>query len=211
MHFAYILGMRRTPLTDLDWWVIIAMSEPVTDDVGAGLTIERRLGGAGMRIMPAERREIALAYLSDPDLGTISACAKHFNRTREAIAGCLKGEDFEALRRHVDHEAGESAKGILMRGREKAAKAWVEKAVDTAAEKGDHKPARDLLIATKVIAPAPSTGNLFININPLGPGPDRWRDMVTGVVVDEIPDGATGIAIGVIDSDVQVNASPAKP
>jgi hypothetical protein len=172
--------------------------------VGAELTIERRLGGQPMRITPAERREIALAYLSDPDLGTKSACAKHFGRTREAIAGCLKGEEFEALARQVDHETGESAKGILKRGREKAATVWV-KALDVAAEKGDHKPARDLLIATKVIAPLPSTGNLFININPLGPGPDRWKDMATGVVVDEIPDGATGIAIGVRDSDVQVS------
>ena len=132
----------------------------------------------------------------DPELGTISACAKHFKRTREAIAGCLKGEDFEALRRQVHHEASESAKGILKRGIEKAANAWVDKAIDAAAEKGDHKPARDLLIATKVIAPAPSTGNFFIAINALGPGPMRWQDQRTGLIVDEIPDGDRGVALG---------------
>src|SRR4051812_37305145 len=159
----------------------------VQDAASIGLTAERRLGGAGMRIAPAERREIALAYLSDPDLGTISACAKHFSRTREAIAGCLKGDDFETLRRQVDHEAGEGAKDILKRARVKAATAWVDKAIDAAAEKGDHKPARDLLVATKVIAPAPSTGNVFIAVNPLGTGPRLWRDQRTGVTLDELP------------------------
>ena len=30
------------------------------------LMVERRLGGAGMRITPAEKREMAVAYLTDP-------------------------------------------------------------------------------------------------------------------------------------------------
>lgn len=179
------------------------------EDRMAGLTVERRLGGAGMRITPAERREIAIAYLSDPDLGTMSACAKHFGRTREAVAGCLKGEEFETLRRQVDHDAGEAAKGILKRARVKAATAWVDKAIDAAAEKGDHKPSRDLLIATKVIEPAPATGNLFIAIQ-VGNEPTRWQDRTTGLVVDELPEGATGVQIGVRDCDIQV-ALPTPP
>lgn len=180
-------------------------------EVPAGLTVERRLGGAGMRITPAERREIAIAYLSDPDLGTISACAKHFSRTREAIAGCLKGDEFEALRRQVDHEAGESAKGILKRARIKAANAWVDKAIDAAAEKGDHKPARDLLIVTKVIQPLPTTGGVFIALNVNGPGPTRWHGP-DGVVVDELPEDADLVVqIGARDSDIQVQAAPSLP
>jgi hypothetical protein len=133
------------------------------DRSNVGLTVERRLGGAGMRITPAERREIALAYLSEPGLGTISACAKHFSRTREAIAGCLKGEDFETLRRQVDHEMGESATATLKRAVGQAATAWVG-AVDVAAEKGDHKPARDLLIATNVIEPPQDGPKVIVQI-----------------------------------------------
>src|SRR5262252_4578872 len=98
------------------------------------LTVERRLGGAGMRVTPAERREIQIAYLTDPALGSISACAKHFNRTRDAVRACLRGEDFEALRTQVDLEAADEAKGVLKRARVKAATAWVEKAIDAAAE-----------------------------------------------------------------------------
>jgi hypothetical protein len=139
------------------------MLKATTDRSNVGLTVERRLGGAGMRITPAERREISLAYLSEPGLGTISACAKHFSRTREAIKGCLKGDDFEALRRQVDHEMGESATVILKRAVGQAATAWVG-AVDVAAEKGDHKPARDLLIATNVIEPPQDGPKVIVQI-----------------------------------------------
>lgn len=170
------------------------------------LTAERRLGGAGMRTTPAERREIALAYLTDPELGTISACAKYFKRTREAISACLKGEAFERLRKEVDLDAGEHAKRILTGAREQGARAWVQ-ALDIAAEKGDHKPARDLLVATKVIEPAPATSNLFIGVSVRGSdGRQRWRDTVTGHVVDEPPsDAEQYIFVGGVDiSDVKL-------
>lgn len=100
-----------------------------------------------MRLTPVEKREIVIASLTDPDLGSISSCAKHFTRTREAIAGCLKGDAFEALQKRVDIEAGDEVKAILKRARVKAARAWVDTASDAAAERGDHKPARDLIVA----------------------------------------------------------------
>jgi hypothetical protein len=162
----------------------------------------RRTGGRGMHVTPAERRAIAIAYLTNADLGTVSACARHFNRTREAIAGCLKGADYERLRVQVDNEAGEDAKRILKAGRERAARAWVDTAIDAAAKSGNHKAARDLLIATKVIEPAPVTANFFVGI--CDGRSVRWRDSA-GNVVDQLPEGASGVQIGGNVEDVVVN------
>jgi hypothetical protein len=122
-------------------------------------TNERRLGGAGAHLTPAEKREIALAFLTDPELGSISKCAAHFNRTREAVTAVVRSDDFEKLKQEVDIEAGASAKRILQGAREKAARAWVNTAIDAAAERGDHKPSRDLLLHTKVLDPLAQMGH----------------------------------------------------
>jgi hypothetical protein len=170
------------------------------------LTAERRLGGAGMRLAPAEKREIAIAYLTDPDLGTITACAKHFTHTREAISACLRGDEFEALRTQVDIEAGDEAKGILKRARVKAAKAWVDTAIDAAAERGDHKPAKDLLVATHVIEPAPAGSAFYVGI--LVSGQRKWIGS-DGCLLDELPPNSSlGIGIGLLDGEVQVSMQP---
>lgn len=169
------------------------------------LTVERRLGGAGMRVTPAERREIQIAYLTDPDLGSITACAKHFTRTRDAVRACLTGDDFEALRKQVDIDAGDEAKGILKRARVRAAKAWVETAIDAAAERGDHKPAKDLLVATKVIEPAPATSAFYIGV--IVNGQRQWRGD-DGIVVDEPPPGAASVILGILPGEADIQFLP---
>lgn len=157
---------------------------------------------------PAERREVALAYLTNPDLGSVSACARHFNRSRDAVSNCLRGPLFEALRRQVDEEAGMAAKRVLMGARLKAASAWVDQAIDAAAQRGDHKPSRDLLVATKVVEPLPShSQNVFggVQVN----GKTVWRSP-DGEEFDELPSDAGGaIRIGLSDRDVQVDVQTA--
>ena len=82
--------------------------------------------------------------------------ADRFGRTRETIAGVLKGDDFEALKRQVNGDMAQEARHAISTHRVKAARAWT-RAVDVAAEKGDHKPAKDLLIHTDVIKPIGET------------------------------------------------------
>ncbi len=71
----------------------------------------------------------------------------------------LKGDDFAALKRQVDGDMIEAARHAISTHRVKAARAWT-RAVDVAAEKGDHKPAKDLLIHTDVIKPIGETTGL---------------------------------------------------
>jgi hypothetical protein len=106
--------------------------------------------GAGSRVTAPERREIQQAHLLE-GLNR-SALAVRFGRTRETIASVLRGPDFEQLRAEVDRGEAEDAKAILHRHRIVAANAWAA-AVGTAAGKGDHRPARDLLVHTRTIQP----------------------------------------------------------
>jgi hypothetical protein len=48
--------------------------------------LKPNLGGAGTHMGIVERREIAVAFLTHRQLRTVSALAKHFNRSREAVA-----------------------------------------------------------------------------------------------------------------------------
>jgi len=52
----------------------------------------------------------------------------------------------------------EQARGVLDQFASRAASAWVT-SIPKAAKKGDHRPARDLLIATGVISPTESTSS----------------------------------------------------
>jgi hypothetical protein len=110
----------------------------------------RHRPGAGSRVTAPERREIQQAHLLE-GLNR-SALAVRFGRTRETIASVLQGPDFEQLRAEVDRGEAEDAKAILHRHRIVAANAWAA-AVGTAAGKGDHRPARDLLVHTRTIQP----------------------------------------------------------
>ena len=94
--------------------------------------------------MPAERREIQVAYLTE-DRVSVSDLAKRFGRTRETIAGLLKGEDFDALDAQLHEEAIKRARTGLRRNAVKAAQAWAETSVDAASQRGDHRPTRELL------------------------------------------------------------------
>jgi hypothetical protein len=134
----------------------------------------RKKTGGAAHLSPAERRDIQQVHLEEGLNQT--QLAHRFDRTREAIANCLKGEDFDALKAHVQQGLAEIARAKLASGVEKAADAWV-RSVDTAADKGDHKPAKDLLMHTGVIEREASgrgdTFQVFIGMpgEPIGPAP----------------------------------------
>lgn len=110
----------------------------------------RHKPGRCSQVMPNERREIQLAHLHEGLNQT--ALAARFGRTRETIAQVLKGDGFDALKREVDEEMIAHARRVLSTHRVPAARAWT-RAMDVAAAKGDHRPAKDLLLHTDVIRP----------------------------------------------------------
>ncbi len=119
--------------------------------------------------MPDERRAIQQAHLAEGL--TRRALADRFGRTRETIAGVLQGDDFERLCQVVEADLAESVLRKMKAHGVQAANQWF-KAADKAAEKGDHKPAKDLLLHTGLLRPIGegNTGNRVIVQIGLGPG-----------------------------------------
>ena len=103
----------------------------------------RRKPGRGSQVTPAERREIQHLHLVD-GLNQKQIAAQT-GRTRETIAAQLRDEDFQALKRQLDGEMAEEARSTLKRHVKTAARDWI-KASSIAAKRGDHKPAKDLLL-----------------------------------------------------------------
>ena len=76
--------------------------------------------------------------------------AARVGRTRETISAQLRDDDFQALKRELDAEMAEEARTTLRSHVRSAATYWV-KAAAVAAKRGDHRPARDLLLHAGVI------------------------------------------------------------
>ena len=108
----------------------------------------RRKAGRGSQVMPDERREIQLVHLVE-GLNQ-RQLAERFGRTRETIAGVLKNDGFQALKREIDAEMAEEARSTLNGYVGRAAKDWIT-ASGIAAKKGDHKPAKEILLHAGVI------------------------------------------------------------
>jgi hypothetical protein len=122
----------------------------------------RHKPGRGSEVGAEERRAIQAAHLVEGLNQT--RLAARFGRRREAIARVLKGEEFEALRRDVLAEVKATAKAELERAIVPAAKAWGA-SLDVAARKGDHKPAKDLLLHTDVIQPLGEESGCGVVVN----------------------------------------------
>ena len=148
-----------------------AMTQTPSSDVPA----TRHGPGRGSQVMPDERRQIQYAHLVD-GLNQ-RQLADRFGRKRETIAGVLKGDDFERLRQDVESELRTTAVRTLKNNVGRAADGWV-KAIGKAADRGDHKPSKDLLMHTGVIEPLGehgAKGNMLMLI-----GVNIYKDMRTG-------------------------------
>jgi BMFP domain-containing protein YqiC len=159
------MAHTRTPAA------IVAWAEAKTPTAPAP---RKPAGGAG-RVTPDERRAIQLAHLTDGL--NISQLAERFGRTRETIGGILKGEDFEQIQQQVQAELVAVARNSLASGVSKAAAAWL-RSLDVAADRGDHKPSKELLLHTHVIDPVSDEGRgpqvqIVIGMpgSPAGPAP----------------------------------------
>ena len=134
----------------------------------------RRKPGRGSQVTPTERLEMQRLFLVDGL--TKTAIAQKTGRTRETVGGVLAGADFDRLKTQIESEIFDEARRILKGNVVRAAKAW-PRAIDTAAEKGNHKPAKDLLIHTGVIEPIGESGAqgalVLVGVN-------IYQDMGTG-------------------------------
>lgn len=109
---------------------------------------EKHLPGRGSQLRPDERRQIQCLALVEG--ASVSEIARQTGRDRGTIANILRAEDSQSFRSQLETEARDAAVQILRGNAEKAARAWGT-AVGQAAEKGDHRPAKDLLLAVGAI------------------------------------------------------------
>lgn len=98
---------------------------------------------------PATVTEIRFRYLTEESL-TIAQLAKDYQHPAHRIASLLKGKDWENFRTMVQQTLKQAAVDRLTAAAESAAIAWT-KAIPVAQARGDHRPMKDLLIATKAI------------------------------------------------------------
>jgi hypothetical protein len=122
--------------------------DPQTQRTRASARPEGRAG----HLTPEEKTAIRLEYLEHGGRMSRKAIAAKFRVNRDTVSECLKGPDFERLQKQFEQELREAAMRRLKAHVLPAADAWCN-AVDTAAQRGDHRPARELLLHTGVIAP----------------------------------------------------------
>src|SRR5687767_1847957 len=99
---------------------------------------------------PEEKREIQ--HLALIDGCNQSEIARRTGRDRSTVAIVLRSDDTRKIAEQLESEQCEQARSLLRRNSLVAATKWV-RAIDNAAEKGDHRPAKDLLLHTDVIQP----------------------------------------------------------
>ena len=78
------------------------------------------------------------------------AIAARVGRTRETVAKQLKDPTFQAMKHEINAEMAEEARSTLKPYVRRAASDWVT-ASAIAAKRGDHKPAKELLLHLGVI------------------------------------------------------------
>jgi transposase-like protein len=125
-------------------------------------------------LTPDERRDIQRLKLVEGE--SISEIARRTGRNRETVANVLRSEDTRELAQHLETESREAVLKVLRGSSEQAARDW-RRASSTAADKGDHRPAKDLLLHTGVIQPLDSPVNVGVRViggsadQPAGPDP----------------------------------------
>jgi hypothetical protein len=121
-------GMSQTPEQIVKW------AEARQDD-------KQKPQGKSAHLSPEQKQAIRVAYLETGGTVTYAdmgrRCASIIGRevNRETVAACLKGPEYDKLRKHFDTEIKASAVERLKAGILPAADAWV-KAVDVAADQG---------------------------------------------------------------------------
>lgn len=93
--------------------------------------------------------EIRFRYLTDETM-TIAKLAELYQHPAHRVSSLLKGKDYDTFKATVQQTLRQAAVDRLVSSAEKAADLWAA-AMPIAAARGDHRPMKDLLIATKAI------------------------------------------------------------
>ena len=170
--------------------------EPLRDASGGQLPesvrgrVPRRRPGRGSGVSPVEARAIQRFYLTAPTISQ-EALAERFGRSRDTIRRVLHDPSFEALKAEFDQTNAIEARAVLSTGRTPAAQAWLA-SLERAAQRGDHRPSRDLLYVTRTVDPPSQQGGgpqVIVSIGQIVTGcpanpsllPDvQWRDDTPG-------------------------------
>jgi hypothetical protein len=183
---------------------------------------QRHKPGRGSQLTPEERLEVQRMSIAD-GLSN-SEIARRTGRDRGTIATVLASDDAKELKRKFQSEQHDAALSLLRDGRVPAATEWVS-AIGIAAQKGDHRPAKDLLLHTGVIQPvtADNGPRVAVQINLHG-GPEPLSlvanaSPITSVItIGTEPSGETSalpaLAEGVPGASAKrsnVEATPPRP
>jgi hypothetical protein len=114
----------------------------------------RHPAGRGSEMTAAEIEQVRLDFLCH-SLNRVQLSEK-YGRTRNTIARCLDGKEFEELRRQVDGEVREVVRRRMVAKADGAVDHW-ERSMGVAADRGDHKPSKDWLMHAGVVDPVDST------------------------------------------------------
>lgn len=106
--------------------------------------------GRGSQLTPAERAEIQHLWLVEGL--SRSEIARRVRRDRETVRNVLVAEDSRHLAEQLATDARDEVVLTLRRNASRAAQDWVE-ASAVAKSRGDHRPARDLLLHARAIDP----------------------------------------------------------
>jgi hypothetical protein len=112
--------------------------------------------GRGSALTQDERREIQ--RLSIVGRCSVADIARRTDRDRGTVANVLQSGESQALRQQLETDAREEVLRLLKASGPQAAREWAH-AVTQAANKGDHRAARDLLLHAGLIDPVPDDGN----------------------------------------------------
>lgn len=94
---------------------------------------------------------IRYTYLVDPD-ATIGKLSDQFSIPTYTVSQLLTGPEYDSVRTVIHTAQTQTARDRLHAMTERATEAWLASLVP-ASKRGDHRPAKDLLLATKVIDP----------------------------------------------------------
>lgn len=160
--------------------------QPLREALPMTMDSFRHKPGRGSSVSPAERREIQLTALTE--CASQEALAERFGRTRSTIRRVLRHPSFEKLKDTMNAELAVEARQVLSSHRTAAARAWAA-SLERAAQKGDHRPAKDLLLHSGVIEPVSHEGNgpsVIVNIGTM----NLNREDKPRLVLDEPLDAA---------------------
>lgn len=101
-------------------------------------------------------------YLTD-ETATIKALAADYGQPPYKVAQLLKGADYDAFKAEAQAIIRTAAADRLAAASEDAAALWL-KSMPIAAARGDHRPMKELLIATKAIDPQSAAPQVVVQV-----------------------------------------------